>query len=328
MEFDMELPPGHPAGFFQKLKQHESFKTGDIAVFSRYLLVGVTELFNVNFASIWLLNENKTRLDCYNLYDKKEQKFSKSNSLLMTDYPEYFKQMLRRQKIIVDDVMTDPVAATLLDSYLLPHKITSFADIAIIEGRKIIGVLCLEHNGAKRVWSGEEVVVASCVCTFFANVVLTARKGILDRKYQALKRKNHELNISFQHLLESQKKVQQSLEDNFSFNVNQKVLPLLQKIKHRYQHEHHEIEVLEEYLKSLTSPFYKTGQRLLNISPQERRVIDLTRAGHQAKEVGRLLNISEKTIQTHKKNIRRKLKLQGKKINLNNYLDQLELPER
>ena len=52
----------------------------------------------------------------------------------------------------------------------------------------------------------------------------------------------------------------------------------------------------------------------------EIQVVNLTRAGKTSKEISVILGLSKRTIDTHKNNVRKKLDLRNKKVNLQAYL--------
>jgi DNA-binding CsgD family transcriptional regulator/PAS domain-containing protein len=56
--------------------------------------------------------------------------------------------------------------------------------------------------------------------------------------------------------------------------------------------------------------------RLMSLTPAELRVCQLIQSGHRTKEIADTLNLSIETVQSHRKNIRRKLSLNGKEVNL------------
>jgi DNA-binding CsgD family transcriptional regulator len=55
----------------------------------------------------------------------------------------------------------------------------------------------------------------------------------------------------------------------------------------------------------------------------EIRVAELIRQGHSTKEIGELLHISDYAVIFHRQNIRGKLRLTGKKLNLQTFLNTL-----
>ena len=61
---------------------------------------------------------------------------------------------------------------------------------------------------------------------------------------------------------------------------------------------------------------------LLKLTPMEMRVCQFIQAGASTKDIAEALNLATVTIQTHRRNIRRKLDLQNRNVNLYTFLNQ------
>ena len=62
----------------------------------------------------------------------------------------------------------------------------------------------------------------------------------------------------------------------------------------------------------------------IGLTPTEIDVANLIRHGKTTKQIVALLNLSSRTIETHRKNIRKKLGLDNKKVNLSSYLKSMK----
>ena len=106
-------------------------------------------------------------------------------------------------------------------------------------------------------------------------------------------------------------------------NYERIILPYIEKLKKVAKSEYQKqlITILEMNLKNIISPFAKNlSGPLGNLSPAEIQVADLIRHGKSTKEIAEILNTGIRTVSFHRENIRKKLDLKNKKINLRTFL--------
>jgi len=61
----------------------------------------------------------------------------------------------------------------------------------------------------------------------------------------------------------------------------------------------------------------------MHLTPTEIRIVNSIKQGYRVKEIALTLNVSPRTIEFHRDNIRKKLGIKGRKINLRSYLSAL-----
>jgi PAS domain S-box-containing protein len=156
-----------------------------------------------------------------------------------------------------------------------------------------------------------------------AEQALKARENELQVKTSNLKEANTALKV----LLNKRDEDRKELEEKVLLNLKWMVLPYLEKMKKSGLDERQEAyaNILVSLLSDIISPFtYKLSTQHLNLTPTEIQVAHLVKDGKTTKEVAELLNSSTRAVEFHRENIRKKLGLNNKKINLTSYL--LSLP--
>jgi len=81
------------------------------------------------------------------------------------------------------------------------------------------------------------------------------------------------------------------------------------------------LSIIESNLNEIISPFIREiSLKYLKLTPTEIQIANLVRHGSTTKDIAEILNVSPRTVETHRKNIRRKIGLEGKKANLRSHL--------
>lgn len=139
-------------------------------------------------------------------------------------------------------------------------------------------------------------------------------------------KKLEEINIALKVLLEKKEEQSREYAENFVFNVKQLIFPFIQKLKETDLSVEQEVIVnlIEQKIEELTSPFQKDLSEKFGLTPTEIQIIDLIKSGKQTKEIAELLGLSKRTVDTHRHNIRKKLGILNKNINLRSYVASLE----
>ena len=132
-----------------------------------------------------------------------------------------------------------------------------------------------------------------------------------------------EINIAMKVLLKKREEDKTELENNVLTNVKELIVPYFEKIKKTKLDDQQEsfLSIIESYLNEIISPFTrKMSLKYLNLTPTEIEIANLIRHGSATKKIAELMHISPRTVETHRKNIRRKVGLKAKKKNLRSHL--------
>jgi PAS domain S-box-containing protein len=145
------------------------------------------------------------------------------------------------------------------------------------------------------------------------------KKKELDEKANKL----DELNAALKVLVNAREDYKRELEENIVANFKQLVSPHLDMLKKSQlsTSQIHYFGILENYINEIISPFARDlSSRNFNLTPQEIKVAGLIKDHKTTKEITRLLHISQSAVIFHRHNIRKKLDLIDKKVNLESYL--------
>ena len=113
------------------------------------------------------------------------------------------------------------------------------------------------------------------------------------------------------------------MEENILANVKKLIEPYFEKIQNTGLNDQQKglLRIVESNLNEIISPFtQKISLKYFKLTSTEIQVATQIRHGYTTKKIAALMNVSPRTIETHRKNIRRKIGLEGKKANLRSHL--------
>jgi PAS domain S-box-containing protein len=144
-----------------------------------------------------------------------------------------------------------------------------------------------------------------------------------DKKMEQQAQHLEEVNTALKVLLEHREQEKQELEENLLANIKKLVFPYLEKLNRgRLEAESRTyLDIIKSNLKDLVSPLVnRLSSNYLALTPTELQITDLIKHGKTSKEIAAMLHVSAKAVAFHRGNIRNKLGLTHKKINLQTYL--------
>lgn len=152
-----------------------------------------------------------------------------------------------------------------------------------------------------------------------------AEKSLKKREKELEAQSHHleEVNTALRVLLKQREDDKKELGKNVLRNVQELVSPYLQRIVDgRLDSRQRTLaKILETNLNNIISPFSdKMASGMVQLTPVEIRVASLIKEGKTNKEIAEVLLIAKNTVLFHRHNIRDKLDLKNKKINLRSHL--------
>ncbi|NTW77835.1 MAG: PAS domain S-box protein, partial [Syntrophaceae bacterium] len=150
--------------------------------------------------------------------------------------------------------------------------------------------------------------------------MVAERTSELEDKTNNLQKVNTTLNV----LLQKREEDRKILEENFVANISSLILPYIGGIRRNNLDAQQQLclDTIEKNLGDIVSPLLKNMQQF-DLTPREVQIASLIKDGKTTKEIARALGIGEGSIDTHRKNIRKKIGL-DRASNLQSHLRFLE----
>jgi DNA-binding CsgD family transcriptional regulator len=148
---------------------------------------------------------------------------------------------------------------------------------------------------------------------------LRARDKELANKAHELEEVNNALTVLLQRTENSRKDV----EDKILFNMKELVAPYIDKLKSSLLDDRQStyLNIIESNILNIISPFgQKLSVKYAALTPSELHIANLIKEGMATKDISELMGLSDRTVDFHRKNIRKKLGINNKKANLRSLL--------
>jgi PAS domain S-box-containing protein len=164
-----------------KLVRSSALERGDVKLALGELTETASTALGVERASVWRFSEDRSRLDCLDLYERPIQDHSSGQISSVHAAPAYFKALDSERTIAASDARTDPRTNEFTSTYLAPNKIGATLDAPIWVSGRLVGVICHEHVGGPRVWQPWEELVAGTFADC-ASMILGASERVRQAK--------------------------------------------------------------------------------------------------------------------------------------------------
>ncbi len=144
-----------------------------------------------------------------------------------------------------------------------------------------------------------------------------------ESKLQKQKLALEQKNIALREIIAQIEVEKRKIKNDIETNINVVVSPILKKLvieKNPLKY----VDLLQHHLRGLTSTFgTKITEKNLNLTPREIEICNMIKGGLTSKDISNLLSISFRTVEKHRRNIRQKIGISNKNINLTSYLHNL-----
>jgi PAS domain S-box-containing protein len=144
-----------------------------------------------------------------------------------------------------------------------------------------------------------------------------------EKELQIESNRLEEANTALKVLLKHREDDKKEMEEKFLSNIKELVFPYVDKLKKSRldSNQGAYLEIIETNMNDIISPFLqRMSLKYSNFTQTEIQVANLIKVGKTTKEIAELMKVSKGTVDTHRNNIRTKLGLNRKKVNLRAYL--------
>ena len=160
--------------------------------------------------------------------------------------------------------------------------------------------------------------------TYFA-VTMRDLSDVAAMERRLIQEKSHrrEMYITLRNVMNSVGKEKRGAERLLTHKIETLLLPILYKLKKESSKELRDyyLDIFQQELLNLTKGFPRELDiPFLRLTRMEMKICQYVQRRYTSKEIAEALNVSSETIQTHRKNIRKKLGLRARKISLYTFL--------
>ena len=153
---------------------------------------------------------------------------------------------------------------------------------------------------------------------------LLAQQQRLESLNAMLLETNRALSIFAQNIEQQREEIKRRI----GLEVRNLIMPMVVKLKNDkgLQKYENQLDILTKQIEELTSGFTMDPRFAMALSFTEMQIACLIKNGIRSEEIARQLHIAESTVRTHRKNIRKKLKITNAQFSLRNFLNSRTLP--
>lgn len=153
----------------------------------------------------------------------------------------------------------------------------------------------------------------------YAHTLLKREKSLLEKS-----EKLEEMNSALRVILNRMNSDKEELENKVYVNIRDLVMPYVDKLEtltHNNEVQQSYLNIIKINLNNIVSSFaIQFTKQSINLTPREIQIANMINEDMTNKDIATILYISESSVEFHRHNIRKKLGLVDKKVNLKTYL--------
>jgi len=138
-----------------ELARNKALYRGNFKVALKEITEAAAHTLETERAGIWLYDESRSKLLCFDQFERSSGRHFAGAELLAVDYPAYFQALEEDRTIAADDALSDTRTREFVASYFVETGATSTLDAPVRLGGQTVGVICLEQVETFRNWTVE-----------------------------------------------------------------------------------------------------------------------------------------------------------------------------
>lgn len=211
----------------EDLSKSVFLRHGDFQKFVEEVLIESSVALECARTNVWLFDNKRTSIYNVLAYDAINGNFYNEGSIKRKEIPNYFKFLEKDEIIVADDALNYEMNKELIDSYIIPNKVTSMMDVPIRSEGKMIGVVCFEHVDKPVTWTEADInfsqsishLLSLCFETNKTNQYKQELENMVAQKEVLLREINHRVKNNLSVILGLLNTQKTKARDSFHLNL-------------------------------------------------------------------------------------------------------------
>lgn len=130
---------------------------GEVERFTEKITELLGEQLQIDRISVWLYNDDQSKLSCLDLYEKQQKAHLKNMTMNKQDYPITFDELISNRYLIIDKNSDQTQKKDFWNHYIKPLGGKSLLICSVLFYGQVIGSLGFMHINHNHKWNSEEI---------------------------------------------------------------------------------------------------------------------------------------------------------------------------
>lgn len=137
-----------------------------------------------DLVGFWAYDSERTLICSEANYDRKKNIWTDGLTLHRSDAPNYFSAIENEKVLPVEDCFASPHTAEFKESYCKVFDVQSLIDVPVLFDGEVVGIICCEVTGEKRIWTSEDKFFAMFAADFAGRVLEAEERRAFSRQIE------------------------------------------------------------------------------------------------------------------------------------------------